>query len=54
MRIELNCPTCANNRFDFPQKDSDPVLCQFCGDSIGTLAEVKQKVADQAINRARL
>lgn len=51
MRIELNCPTCGNNRFDYPAEDDQPVCCQFCGDSIGTYAELKDRVADEVAQR---
>ena len=47
MAIELVCPTCGNNRFDYPDRDSGPVLCQFCGENIGTLGEVKAKIAEE-------
>jgi ribosomal protein S27E len=50
--IELNCNTCGNNRFNFPEKDSEPVTCQFCGESLGTQAEVKQKMADAVGRRS--
>jgi ribosomal protein S27E len=49
MALELNCQTCGNNRFQFPEADEDPVRCQFCGDTIGTLAAVKQRVIDEVI-----
>ena len=49
--IELNCPTCGNNRFNYPDQDEEPVCCQFCGDSIGTYAELKQQVEQQVVRR---
>lgn len=53
MTIELSCPTCGNNRFAFPKKDSEAVRCQVCGDSLGTLGEVKQRVADEVTKPRR-
>jgi hypothetical protein len=53
MTVELNCPTCGNNRFNFPEEDEAPVLCQFCGDSLGTFAELKRVVSDEVARRAR-
>jgi hypothetical protein len=44
--IELVCESCGNNRFRFPADDHDPVTCEFCYDSLGTLGEVKARVAD--------
>ena len=49
MAFELVCATCGNNRFDYPDRDSGPVLCQFCGDSIGTLGEVKAKIEEDVV-----
>ena len=51
MPIQLVCPTCGNNRFDYPDRDSGPVLCQFCGENIGTLGEVKAKIAEEVTKR---
>ena len=53
MSIELICKTCGNNRFEFPDDDHEPVRCQFCGDSIGTLAEVQEKVAEEVPQASR-
>ena len=47
MRIELSCPRCGNNRFAFPDRDDEAVLCQMCGGSPGTLGQVKQQVSDE-------
>jgi len=53
MTIALNCPTCGNNLFGFPKRDEEAVRCQVCGASLGTLAEVKQRVSDAVTNRPR-
>ena len=53
MTIDLNCPTCGNNRFGFPKKDEEAVRCQVCGDSLGTLGQVKKRVADQVTRGPR-
>ena len=49
--IELNCQIFGNNRFDYPDMDDDPVCCQFCGESIGTFAELKQRMEQQVVKR---
>jgi ribosomal protein S27E len=49
MVIELNCPKCGNNRFTFPSKDHEPVSCDFCGEAIGTYAEVKDRIAAEVV-----
>lgn len=49
---ELNCRKCGNNRFAFPRRDDEPVRCEFCGESLGTLAEVKQRIGDEVAARA--
>ena len=52
MSIELNCRTCGNNRFEFPESDHEQVLCQFCGDSVGTYAQVKARIAEEVTKRS--
>ena len=50
---ELNCGTCGNNRFIFPDDPNGPVVCQFCGDSVGTYAEVAEKISEDVFPSKR-
>jgi DNA-directed RNA polymerase subunit RPC12/RpoP len=45
--IDLTCGECGSNRLDIPaQADDDrAVVCEECGHALGTLAEVKSRVA---------
>ena len=54
MRIELNCAECGENRFDSTKAvDGDAVVCcDACGHKIGTLAELKERVAADVMKRA--
>jgi ribosomal protein S27E len=51
MKIELSCPGCGNNRLEFPLRDEEPVRCEMCGGSLGTLAAVKRQVAEEVSSR---
>lgn len=53
MAIDLSCPSCGNNRLEFPKRDQEAVRCQMCGESVGTLAALKQRVADEVTSRPR-
>ena len=54
MRIELNCAQCGNNRFSLDQgmTDQSLVVCEDCGHEIGTLARLKQMVAEQVLRQS--
>ena len=54
MRIELNCAVCGENRFNLSESiEGDAmVVCGVCGHEIGTLAELKERVAAEVIKRA--
>lgn len=54
MKIELNCAGCGGNRFALGRiaADADMVLCEECGSPVGTVAELKQRVAGQVTGRA--
>ena len=54
MRIELNCRECGQNRFTIIQgMDDDAVVkCSDCGHIIGTMGELKERVAAEVIRRA--
>lgn len=54
MTIELNCPTCGNNRFTFPAETDEPVSCDSCGAAIGTYGEVQERVAEEVIRSDQL
>ena len=55
MRIELKCALCGGNNFklgDQLEEDAQ-VACDDCGHEIGSLAELKKKLADEVMRRAR-
>ena len=54
MRIELNCAVCGDNRFDLGKADhGDAVICcDACGHKIGTLAELKERVAAEVLRHS--
>jgi DNA-directed RNA polymerase subunit RPC12/RpoP len=54
MRIELNCAVCGENRFnlDGGMEDDALVRCDVCGHKIGSLAELKERVAAEVLKRA--
>jgi len=55
MRIELNCAECGQNRFTItPGMEDDSIIsCSECGHEIGTMAELKERIAAEVLNRAR-
>lgn len=54
MRIELTCAECGKNRFNLGHgaEDDSVIRCDFCGHVIGTLAELKERVAAEVLRRA--
>lgn len=54
MRIELNCAECGKNSFNLGRGAADDSLirCDFCGHEIGTLAELKERVAAEVLRHA--
>lgn len=54
MRIELNCAECGENRFTIIQamKNGSAVRCSTCGHQIGTMEELKERVAEEVMKRA--
>lgn len=54
MRIELACAACGENRFDLREDHANDALvyCAVCGHEIGTLAELKERVAAEVLSRS--
>jgi uncharacterized Zn finger protein len=54
MRIELNCAQCGSNRFTIEEDHADAahVHCADCGHEIGTMAELKDRVAAEVLKRS--
>ena len=55
MRIELACAECGSNRFsiDDAEHDTSRIYCKDCGHEIGTLGELKARIADEVIQRSK-
>jgi hypothetical protein len=55
MRIELNCAVCGENSFNLEggQSDDTRILCANCGHEIGTLQQLKERVAEEVMSRSR-
>lgn len=53
MRIELNCAKCGQNSFTIIRGMGDDamVTCSDCGHKIGTMGELKERVANEVIRR---
>lgn len=56
MRIELNCAECGENRFNLGEGiEGDAIVrCKVCGHKIGTLAELKERIAAEVMRRVQL
>lgn len=56
MRIELSCTACGKNRFSYPAAGGDEavVTCEECDHVVGTLAELKERVAEAVLGGAWL
>ena len=54
MHIELNCAECGNNHFGLEGEfaDNARVRCRTCGHVIGTMAELKDRVAAEVLKRS--
>jgi DNA-directed RNA polymerase subunit RPC12/RpoP len=54
MRIELTCAQCGKNSFNLGHgaEDDSVICCNFCGHEIGTMAELKLRVAEEVLKRA--
>jgi len=55
MKIELNCAACGSNHFELggPRADDAVIACGDCGHVIGTLGELKLRVAEEVLRRSR-
>jgi uncharacterized Zn finger protein len=56
MRIELTCAECGKNSFNLGHgtEDDSLIRCHACGHVIGTLAELKERVAAEVMKRAKV
>ena len=54
MRIELKCAECGKNSFNLGQgaEDDSVIRCELCGHEIGTMAELKERVAAEVLRLA--
>ena len=54
MRIEINCAVCGQNRFTIIEAmdDDSAVRCSDCGHRIGTMAELKERIAAEVMKRS--
>ena len=55
MRIELNCARCGDNSFKILEGMADDAVirCADCHHVIGTMAELKDRVANEVMRRAK-
>ena len=55
MHIDLKCAKCGNNSFNlgYGVEDDSLITCNFCEHEIGTLAELKDRVAREVLRRRR-
>lgn len=54
MRIEINCAKCGQNRFTIVEgmaDDAAVISCSDCGHHIGTMAELKERIAAEVLRR---
>jgi uncharacterized Zn finger protein len=54
MRIQINCASCGSNNFELADAQTDDcgVSCAECGHVIGTLGQLKAKLAEEVIRRS--
>lgn len=55
MKIELKCAACTGNNFEFggAQTDDCLIACADCGHVIGTMGELKERLAEEVIRHSR-
>ena len=53
MRINLACAECGENRFQLMEEMRDDVVvtCARCNHVLGTMAELKERVAEEVMSR---
>jgi uncharacterized Zn finger protein len=56
MRIELKCAACGSNNFELGDADTDNsvITCGECGHVVGTMGELKSKLAEEVIRHSRI
>ena len=54
MRIDLSCARCGKNSFNLDEghDDHSRISCLACGHEIGTMRELKERVAQEVLKRA--
>jgi len=54
VRIDLACARCGKNSFNLDQghDDHSRISCMACGHEIGTMQELKDRVAEEVLKRA--
>jgi DNA-directed RNA polymerase subunit RPC12/RpoP len=54
MHIELTCAKCHRNSFNLGHgaEDDSVIVCNSCGHRIGTMAQLKERVAAEVLKRA--
>jgi hypothetical protein len=54
MRIQLQCAVCGKNSFNLGHgtEDDSIIRCNFCEHVIGTMAELKERIAAEILKRA--
>jgi len=56
MKIEIKCARCGSNNFELADAltDNSAVSCADCGHDIGTMGELKAKLAELVVRRSRV
>lgn len=54
MKIEIDCAACGSNNFQLNEVQTDDcvVSCADCGHVLGTMGELKEKLAEEVIRRS--
>ena len=55
MKIEINCASCGSNNFELADAltDDSVVACAECRHKVGTMGELKAKLAEEVVRRSR-
>ena len=55
MKIELNCAACGSNHFELGDAKTDEAVidCAECGHVIGTLGQLKVRLAEEVLRRSQ-